>query len=149
MNYLFLINKKVIITVFFIIALTTIFIITINQDKISKKKLKLEKNNFSYDVLNPKFTINSNKEKILIEANGASFLNKDEILLESNVSFTSKKFTIESPQVYFNKKEQTAYSKKKSIFTSNGTQIKSNGFEILNQGDIIEFNGKTKIILLK
>ena len=40
-------------------------------------------------------------------------------------------------------------SKKDSIFVSEGTTIESKGFEIIDKGNTIQFNGKTKIILLK
>jgi len=124
----------------------TIFLTKNNQDK---KNLNLNDNKYSYDIKNPKFTINSNKEKISINAKGASFINTDEILLEKNVIFISDKFTIKSQEVYFNRKNQTAYSKKNSTFISNGAKINSDGFEITNEGNIIEFNGKTKIVLVK
>lgn len=124
----------------------TIFLTKNNQDK---KNLNLNDNKYSYDIKNPKFTINSNKEKISINAKGASFINTDEILLEKNVIFISDKFTIKSQEVYFNRKNQTAYSKKNSTFISTGAKINSDGFEITNEGNIIEFNGKTKIILIK
>ena len=61
--------------------------------------------------------------------------------------FKSKNFKIYSDEVTFDRKEQIANSKKKSRFESDGTEIISEGFSILQQGDIILFNGKTSLIL--
>jgi hypothetical protein len=59
----------------------------------------------------------------------------------------SDKFEIYTEEVTFNKIEQTANSSTNSQFISEGTLIKSEGFSILQQGDIILFDGKTSIIL--
>ena len=149
MNYLLLINKKLLLASFFIISLLTIILIIIKQNQLGDKILNLKNSKFSYDIENPKFTINSKKEKISINAKGARFLSTNEILLEKNVVFKSDNFTLVSPKVYFNKKNQTAYSKLNSTFISKGTTIKSSGFEIIDEGNIIEFKGKTKAILMK
>ena len=61
--------------------------------------------------------------------------------------FNSKNFTISSDEVIFNRKEQIANSKKSSRFESDGTEIISEGFNFLEQGDIIIFNGKTSLVL--
>ena len=92
--------------------------------------------------------INAN-EIITIQAEKGNFLNKNNIVLENNVVFKSDKFKIYSSKVLFNKKNQTAYSKKNSTFISEGTTIESKGFEITDKGNTIQFNGKTKIMLLK
>ena len=52
-------------------------------------------------------------------------------------------------KVIFNQKNQTAKSKDASNFQSDGTSILSEGFEITEDGDIIFFNGKTKLRLYK
>ena len=103
----------------------------------------------SYDILKPKFTINNNKQKIAVTANEGNFLNNDKILLQNNVLFESNNFKIYSDKVLFDKKNQTATSQEKSTFISNGTKIDSEGFNITEQGTIINFNGKTKLILNK
>ena len=103
----------------------------------------------SYDILKPKFTINNNKQKIAVTANEGNFLNNDKILLKNNVLFESNNFKIYSDKVLFDKKNQTATSQEKSTFVSNGTKIDSEGFNITEQGTIINFNGKTKLILNK
>ena len=99
------------------------------------------------DITKPKFTINSENQKISISANEGNFLNKNEILLKNDVVFKSKKFTIFSDDVIFNKNQQTASSTHKSRFISSNTSILANGFEILDEGNKINFYGKTVIKL--
>ena len=115
-------------------------------------KSKIEFNTItdnSFDILNPKFTINNKNKIITVQAKKGNFLNKNNILLENDVVFKSDKFKIYSSKVFFDKKNQTAYSKKNSTFVSEGTTIESKGFEIIDKGNTIQFNGKTRIILLK
>ena len=99
------------------------------------------------DITKPRFTINSENQKISISANEGNFLNKNEILLKNDVVFKSKKFTIFSDDVIFNKNQQTASSTQKSRFISSNTSILANGFEILDEGNKINFYGKTVIKL--
>ena len=47
----------------------------------------------------------------------------------------------------FNKKTLVASSRDKSKFISNNTSIESAGFDIIENGDIINFKGKTKLVL--
>ena len=122
---------------------------TLKEGPFNKKLIDIKKENYSFDIKNPKFTINGRDEEISIKAKGASFINTNEILLEKNVVFKSNSFTLKSPEVYFNQKNQTAYSKKNTIFISKGTKINSKGFEITNRGDNINFKGKTKVVLIK
>ena len=68
-------------------------------------------------------------------------------MLEKNVIFKSDKFKIYSDNVLFNKKSLIASSKNKSKFVSDKTSIDSNGFDIIENGNIINFKGKTKLIL--
>lgn len=103
----------------------------------------------SYDILKPKFTINNEKNKIVVTANKGDFLNDNEILLKNKVLFVSKKFKIYSDKVLFNKNDQTASSENESIFLSEGTKIISKGFDIIEEGNIIQFNGKTSLTLSK
>ena len=99
------------------------------------------------DITKPKFTINSEDQKISISANEGNFINNNEILLKNDVVFESNKFTIYSDDVIFNKNDQTAASKVKSKFVSENTSILSDGFEIVDNGNQIKFNGKTTINL--
>ena len=136
----------------FLIFLTIISLIFffVKDEIFSKSEIKFDTiSDNSFDILNPKFTINNANEIITIQAEKGNFLNKNNIVLENNVVFKSDKFKIYSSKVLFNKKNQTAYSKKNSTFISEGTTIESKGFEITDKGNTIQFNGKTKIMLLK
>ena len=99
------------------------------------------------DISKPKFSINSDKQKILVTATEGNFITEDEIMLEKNVIFKSKKFKIYSDNVVFNKKTLVASSKNKSRFIAKKTSIDSDGFDIIENGNIINFKGKTKLIL--
>jgi len=117
------------------------------------KKLEIKEfqaiKNVNYDISQPKFTINNYKRKISVSAKGGNFINKDEIMLQEDVKFNSRKFKILSNNVLFNKKKQTAKSDTSSIFISNKTKIKSEGFDLIENGDVIKFNGKTELIITK
>jgi len=122
---------------------------------INFKKSLINKDNIdysedsSYDILNPEFTINNNKEKITVTANEGNFMENNQIFLKNNVIFESDKFMIKSSEVYFNQTNQTASSQKKSLFSSKGTLIDSEGFSIEDGGNNIKFYGKTKLKLLR
>ena len=147
MNNFLRINKKTLLSL--LIAISLIFFITIYFKKI--KIADVNQNPImadpKFDIVNPIFTINNKKETISITAKTGNFLSKDLILLKDNVYFNSKNFSIYSDEVIFNRKEQIANSKKSSRFESDGTEIISEGFNILEQGDIIIFNGKTSLVL--
>jgi len=150
LNYLLQLNKRLVL--FFLILLTIISLIffLVKDEILLKSEIKFDTiGNNSFDILNPKFTINNENEIITIQAENGNFLNQNNIVLENDVVFKSDKFKIYSSKVLFDKKNQTAYSKKDSIFVSEGTTIESKGFEIIDKGNTIQFNGKTKIILLK
>ena len=149
MNNLLLINRKFILIIFFIISIFVIIFYAVTEGPFNKNLMDIKKEDYSFDIKNPKFTINGRDEEISIKAKGASFINANEILLEKNVVFRSNTFTLKSPEVYFNQKSQTAYSKKNTFFISEGTTISSKGFEITNKGDNINFKGKTKVVLIK
>ena len=99
------------------------------------------------DVTKPKFSINSDTQKILVTANEGHFLTEDDIMLKKNVIFKSNKFKIYSNNVVFNKKKLIASSNEESKFVSNKASIDSIGFDIIKNGNIINFKGKTKLIL--
>ena len=92
-------------------------------------------------------SINAQATKIFITANEGNFLNNDEILLENNVRFKSNDFSIETENVIFNRTDQTAQSKTRSIFKSENTSISSDGFDIQDKGNVIIFYGKSYLIL--
>ena len=139
----------VLIFLIFFTIISLIFFFLKNEILI-KSKLEFDTtNNDTFDILNPKFTINNENEIITIQAKNGNFLNQNNVVLENDVVFKSDKFKIYSSKVLFDKKNQTAYSKNDSTFVSEGTTIKSKGFEIIDKGNTIQFYGKTKIILLE
>ncbi len=99
------------------------------------------------DIINPKFSISGSNQYISITAKEGHFVNDDEILLKNEVIFKSDNFKILSDNVFFDKKNLTAYSKKSSKFISSKTIISSSGFNIEENGNKINFNGKSKIII--
>ena len=149
MNSLLQINKKLIILVLVVLIFIICFTIIIKQNSFTNKVSIDQSISLTYDIIDPKFTINNNNKKISITANEGNFIDKNKVLLKNNVTFKSQKFEIQSSEVFFDKKKETAFSEKKSKFFSNNTIINSKGFEIKNKGDTLFFNGKTKITLKK
>ena len=150
MNYLLQLNKSLVLIFLIFLTIISLVFFFVKDEILSKSKIKFDIiSDNSFDILNPKFTINNANEIITIQAEKGNFLNKNNIVLENNVVFKSDKFKIYSSKVLFDKKNQTAYSKKNSTFISEGTTIESKGFEITDKGNTIQFNGKTKIMLLK
>ena len=150
MNYLLQLNKSLVLIFLIFLTIISLIFFFVKDEIFSKSEIKFDTiSDNSFDILNPKFTINNANEIITIQAKKGNFLNKNNIVLEKNVVFKSDKFKIYSSKVLFNKKNQTAYSKKNSTFISEGTTIESKGFEIIDKGNTIQFNGKTKLTLLK
>lgn len=150
MNYLLQLNKSLVLIFLIFLTIISLVFFFVKDEILSKSKIKFDTiSDNSFDILNPKFTINNANEIITIQAEKGNFLNNNNIVLENNVVFKSNKFKIYSSKVLFDKKNQTAYSKRDSTFVSEGTTIESEGFEIIDKGNTIQFNGKTKIILLK
>ena len=150
MNYLLQLNKSLILIFLIFLTITSLIFFFLKNEILLKSEIEFDTiDNNSFDILNPKFTINNANEIITIQAEKGNFLNQNNILLENDVVFKSDKFKIYSSKVLFDKKNQTAYSKRDSTFVSEGTTIESEGFEIIDKGNTIQFNGKTKIILLK
>ncbi len=148
MNYLLSLNKKTILT------LSLIFITFVFLGFFFKYfQLTLKNNDFveisssESDIIKPKFSINSESQKIAVTANEGNFISENKILLKKDVIFKSKKFKIMSDDVVFDKKYLTANSSQKSKFISKKTTIVSNGFEIFDNGNKINFNGKTTLII--
>ena len=144
MNFLLSLNKKVflIFSFIFIILIFSIFLLIFFQSNnfIEEEIIINEKIS---DISEPKFTINEKKKKISVTANEGNFLSDDEIVLEKNVIFKSDNFKIYTDNVVFNKKTLVASSKEKSKFISDNTSIDSSGFDIIENGNIINFKGKT------
>ena len=148
MNYLLSLNKKTVL-ILSLIFLTVVFLgffLKYFQSTL-KKSSYLEIIPSESDIIKPKFTINSENQKIAVTAEEGNFISENKILLKKDVIFKSKKFKIMSDDVIFDKKYLTASSSKKSKFISKKTSIISNGFEIVDNGNKIYFNGKTILII--
>ena len=148
MNFLLSLNKKIFLISSFVFIVFILFVFVssfIETSDNSHNKLALDKQ--TSDISEPKFSINSKEQKIYVSANEGNFLNEDEIVLEKNVIFKSNKFKIYTDNVVFNKKTLVASSQDESKFISNNTLIDSAGFDIIENGNIINFKGKTKLIL--
>ena len=148
MNYLLSLNKKT------ILILSLIFITFVFLGFFFKYfQLTLKNNDFveisssESDIIKPKFTINNENQKIAVTAKEGNFISESKILLKKDVIFRSKKFKIMSDDVVFDKKYLTASSSQKSKFIAKKTSIVSNGFEIFDNGNKINFNGKTILII--
>ena len=99
------------------------------------------------DISEPKFAINNGSKKIFVTAKEGNFLDDDKILLKENVRFQSNEFSIETRKVIFDRKNQTAQSKSKSLFKSKNSTISSDGFNINDKGNKIIFYGNSHILL--
>ena len=148
MNFLLSLNKKIflILSFIFIIFILSFFLLNFIETSNNFEK-KIVINEKTSDISEPKFSINSKKQKITVTSNEGNFLTENEIVLEKNVIFKSKKFKIYTDNVIFNKKTLVASSQDKSKFISNNTLIYSAGFDIIENGNIINFKGKTKLVL--
>ena len=148
MNFLLSFSSKKILLLSLITILTFTLLILFEFYLFSKNN-KVDKivNVSKSDITQPKFSINNEKEKIIVTANEGSFISNDKIMLMENVKFSSNQFTIKSDNVTFDRKQQTAQSMEKSVFRSKNTIITSEGFNIYDNGNKINFYGNTKIIL--
>ena len=149
MNYLLSINKKYILIVS--LSIFSIFFIFIfykyfdsfNDQNPFENKIEL----LNVDIAEPRFAINNIEEKIFISAKEGNFIEDNKILLRKSVKFKSNDFSIESDNVTFDREKQTAHSNDKSTFKSKNTTILSEGFDIYDNGNKIDFYGKARIIL--
>ena len=114
---------------------------------LSEIEKEVDLNATNADIIEPKFAINSVKEKIFVTASEGNFIDTDNVLLRNNVKFQSKNFSIETDNVIFNRKEQTAKSDDLSLFKSKKTTIYSEGFDIYDNGNKIIFYGNVKLTL--
>ena len=132
-------------------ALAVIFfslIVFYEQTNLNSFRFEDKTSNLSdADISEPKFAINNETKKIYITASEGNFLNKDEVLLRNNVRFKSNNFSIETDKVVFNRNQQTAQSKTRSLFKSENITISSDGFNIDDKGNKIIFHGNSYIIL--
>ena len=148
MNYLLSLNKKIFLIFSFIFIIIILFIFLSKLiESTNNYENKLNINKKTSDISEPKFSINSKEQIISVTANEGNFLTEDEIAIEKNVIFKSNKFKIYTDNVVFNKKTLVASSQDKSKFISDNTSIDSSGFDIIENGNIINFKGKTKLVL--
>ena len=84
---------------------------------------EIDLNEKKSDISEPKFSINSEEQKISVTAKEGNFLTENEIALEKNVIFKSNKFKIYTDNVVFNKKTLVASSQDKAKFISDNTSI--------------------------
>ena len=125
-----------------------ILIVFYEQTNLNSFRFEDKTSNLSdADISEPKFAINNEKKNIYITASEGNFLNKDEVLLRNNVRFKSNNFSIETDKVVFNRNQQTAQSKTRSLFKSENITISSDGFNIHDKGNKIIFHGNSYIIL--
>ncbi len=110
----------------------------------SVKKITDIKPNKS-DIIRPKFSISGKNSEIFITAKNGNFLSEEKILLEDNVKFKSNEFQLISDNVIFDRKNLIATSQNESKFMSKNTSIKSSGFDITENGNIINFKGHTTL----
>ena len=148
MNFLLSLNKKIFLIFLFLVLSLILILVWLSysqSNSIIKNTVIIDEN--KADITKPKFAINSDKQKISITANNGYFLNNEKIMLEDNVIFKSDKFKIYSENVLFNKKNLVASSEEKSKFVSKNTLINSKGFDITENGNVINFKGETKLTL--
>ena len=148
MNFLLSLNKKIFLIFIFVFIILILFVFSLNLiETTDKSQNKISLNKQASDISEPKFSINSKEKKISVTANEGNFLTEDEIALEKNVIFKSNKFKIFTDNVVFNKKTLVASSQDKAKFISDNTSIDSAGFDIIENGNIINFKGKTRLVL--
>ena len=148
MNRLLQVSKKLLLSILFCVIIIFVITIFLNNSDTPIDKTVDKSQNLNFDIINPSFTIN-NKQKISIKAEKGNFITDQKILLENNVVFKSSKFNLQTNKATFNKKDQTATSTEKTKFKSKKTTIISEGFEITENGNIIFFNGKSKLNIKK
>ena len=124
------------------------FLIFFKYYNSSNKSKSLENDIISKaDITEPKFAINGSNQNIVVTAKEGNFVGSNKVLLKTNVKFQSNKFIIETNNVIFDRKNQTAISHTASKFNSENTEILSEGFDIYDNGSKIKFFGNAKIIL--
>ena len=148
MNSLLSINKRSILIVSVIVLTLFVFIFslqfyeTLKLDNYQDTEIVSD-----VDITDPRFAINGDNQKILVSAKEGNFIDTNKILLQREVKFKSNNFSIETEKVIFDRKAQTAESKSFSKFNSEKTEISSEGFNIYDNGNKINFNGNSVIII--
>tara|TARA_Y100000768_G_C23978839_1_gene684580 strand:- start:1705 stop:2154 length:450 start_codon:yes stop_codon:yes gene_type:complete len=148
LNFLFTLNRKYILVVtLFTSVILLIFLFLKYYGTIDTEIQNISKIVSNVDITEPRFSINSINQKIFVTAKEGNFVDKNIIMLKKNVLFKSEKFSIRTDSVIFNRKNQTASSKTKSLFISDNTKISSEGFDIYDNGKKIRFLGNSVILI--
>ena len=148
MNFFLHINRNFIILLGALAVIFFSLIVFYEQTNLNSFRFEDKTSNLSdADISEPKFAINNETKKIYITASEGNFLNKDEVLLKNNVRFKSNNFSIETDKVIFNRNQETAQSRTRSLFKSENITISSDGFNIHDKGNKIIFHGNSYIIL--
>ncbi len=148
MNYLLSINKSYILLISFLFFIIFLLFIFLKYYNVSYKDKLIQNNIISKaDITEPKFAINGSNQDIVVTAKEGNFVGSNKVLLKRDVKFQSSKFIIETNNVIFDRKNQTAVSYASSKFNSENTEILSEGFDIHDNGNKIKFFGKATIIL--
>ena len=148
MNFLLSLDKSklfIFITCVIIIIIIFFSYIFINNEKSFPTFAELPTS--KSDIVKPKFSISGQNSEIFITAKNGNFINEEKILLENEVKFKSKEFQLISDNVIFDRKNLIATSKNESKFSSKNTSITSAGFDITDNGNIINFKGQTVLII--
>ncbi len=148
LNFLLSINKKYVLII--LILFSSFFSVFFIFKFFSKIDSSFTNDNLEVskvDITEPRFSINNINNKIFVSAKEGNFVSEDKIFLTKNVKFTSVNFSIQSDNVIFNRRDQTAKSDNNSIFKSKNTTISSEGFDIYDKGNRISFYGKSVVIL--
>lgn len=149
MNFLLHLNKKnLILAIFSILFFLFAFVLykkifLIQKDEISQNESSI------FDIINPKFTINNENNKIKVKAKRGNFLKNDNILLDKDVVFVSPNYQIKTDKVFFNQHSNDAESNSKTLFNAKNIEIISEGFNINNNGNTILFNGSSSMKIEK
>ena len=148
MNFLLSINKKNLFIFIILLAILIIIVFALNFVNNFESNIKINDiSKSTSDIVRPKFSITGAKNEISITAKNGNFISEEKILLENNVKFKSKDFQLVSDNVIFDRKNLEAKSNDKSKFLSKNTSITSAGFDIIENGNIIYFRGKTVLII--
>lgn len=144
MNILFKISRPFLISIF---LLTIVILFLILYFQLNEKKTSdLTDYKTDVDIINPRFIKEkSNNNNLEVVAKKASFLSENKMLLEGDVKYSSKKFTLESDKVDFDQINFNASSNQKTLFKSNNISIASEGFKVKDKGNMISFVGKSFI----
>ena len=122
------------------IARGTCNMMIVNEHSDFKNKITINKK--TSDISEPKFSINSEEQKISVTANEGNFLTEDEIALEKNVIFKSNKFKIYTDNVVFNKKTYPLFT---SLLDNLGVKYENSNmsFSVFSKENNFEYNGTT------